>query len=103
MPDASLVIYNTYNIHMLWCGGRLKYMPNRRQQPEVVRGFLRASSRGFQSAAQHPAEAADILCKAAPALDRRLAHASQEYVSKVQAYETIPASTTHAWPPQAWA
>ncbi len=56
-----------------------------RQQPEVVRGFLRASARGFQAAAQRPAEAADALCQAAPALDRRLACASQEYVSKVQA------------------
>ena len=51
----------------------------------MVRGFIRASARGFQAAAQRPAEAAGALCAAAPALDRRLAHASQEYVSKVQA------------------
>lgn len=59
-----------------------------RQQPDVVRGFLRATARGFQYAAQHPEEAADILLAAAPSLDKRLVHASQQFVSRVRKHST---------------
>lgn len=56
----------------------------RREKPDVVRAFLRATSRGFQYAAQHPAEAAKYLLAAgADSMDAKIAHASQELVSKV--------------------
>ncbi len=56
----------------------------RREKPDVVRAFLRATARGFQYAAQHPAEAAKYLLAAgADSMDEKLATASQEMVSKV--------------------
>ena len=55
-----------------------------REKPKVVRAFLRATSRGFQYAAEHPAEAAQNLLAAAPeGMDKKLAVASQAVVSKV--------------------
>ena len=54
-----------------------------RQQPDLVRRFLRATARGFQHAAQHPDQAADMLLAAAPHLDAGLVRASQALVSKV--------------------
>ncbi|KAK9909173.1 hypothetical protein WJX75_008243 [Coccomyxa subellipsoidea] len=54
-----------------------------REKPEVVRAFLRATSRGFQYAAEHPAEAAQYLLAATPeGMDKKLAVASQAVVSK---------------------
>ena len=55
-----------------------------REKPDVVRAFLRATSLGFQYAAEHPAEAAQYLLAAAPdSMDKKLAVASQAVVSKV--------------------
>ncbi|CAL8460828.1 g359 [Coccomyxa elongata] len=52
------------------------------EKPDVVRAFLRATARGFQYAAQHPAEAAKYLLAAgADSMDEKLATASQEMVS----------------------
>lgn len=48
--------------------------------PELVRRFMRATSRGYLYAVDNPAEAADILLEAAPELDRDLVHASQEWL-----------------------
>jgi ABC-type nitrate/sulfonate/bicarbonate transport system substrate-binding protein len=51
------------------------------QNPELVKGFLRAAKRGYEFAAQNPAEAADILCEAVPELDPELIHTAQESIS----------------------
>jgi NitT/TauT family transport system substrate-binding protein len=44
--------------------------------PELIKGFLRASIRGWREAMKHPAEATDIVMKLAPTLDR----AHQEFM-----------------------
>jgi ABC-type nitrate/sulfonate/bicarbonate transport system substrate-binding protein len=50
-------------------------------RPEEVRKFMKALSRGYTFAIENPAEAADILLKHAPELDRDLVHRSQEYLA----------------------
>ncbi len=52
-----------------------------KSDPETARAFLRAVSRGYKDAVDNPAEAAGILCAAAPELDGELAEASQEYLA----------------------
>ncbi|AKG37159.1 ABC transporter substrate-binding protein [Paenibacillus durus] len=51
------------------------------ENPEVVKAFLKATSKGYQYAIDHPKEAADILIKAVPDLDAKLVQASQEWLS----------------------
>ncbi|GMR09458.1 MAG: ABC transporter substrate-binding protein [Anaerolineae bacterium] len=51
------------------------------EQPEIVRAFLEAVSRGYRFAIDDPAAAADILLEAAPELDEQLVHESQEWLS----------------------
>lgn len=51
------------------------------QYPEQAKAFVAATARGYEYAAEHPDEAADILCKAVPELDSELAHASAEYLA----------------------
>jgi ABC-type nitrate/sulfonate/bicarbonate transport system substrate-binding protein len=48
---------------------------------ETVKKFLRAVSRGYRFAIENPAEAAAILLKHAPELDRLLVTRSQEYLA----------------------
>ena len=50
------------------------------ENPETVKAFLDAVSRGYNYAISNPEEAADILCKAAPELDKELVLASQQYL-----------------------
>lgn len=50
-------------------------------EPETARAFLDAVSRGYEFAIEHPQEAGDILCRAAPELDPELVKASQEYLA----------------------
>lgn len=52
-----------------------------KSEPETAKAFLRAVSRGYKDAAADPEEAAAILCKAAPELDKELVAASQEYLA----------------------
>jgi len=52
-----------------------------RNNPELVEKFMRATSRGYQYAIEHPQEAADIMLKAVPELDREMITASQEYLA----------------------
>ena len=47
---------------------------------DTTRKFLRAVSRGYQFAMENPAQAAEILLKHAPELDRELVMRSQEYL-----------------------
>ena len=52
------------------------------KNPDTAKAFLSALSKGYQYAIEHPEEAADILCKAAPELDKELVIASQKYLAK---------------------
>jgi ABC-type nitrate/sulfonate/bicarbonate transport system substrate-binding protein len=51
------------------------------ERPDLVRAFLRAVSRGYTFAAEHPDEAADILLAAAPELDPEIVRTSQRWIS----------------------
>ena len=52
------------------------------KDPEQVKDFMEAVSKGYQFAIQHPEEAADILIKAEPDLDPKLVKESQKWLSK---------------------
>lgn len=52
-----------------------------KEDPDTVRAFLKALSRGYQDAAKDPEGGADILCQAVPELDHELVLASQKYLS----------------------
>ena len=49
--------------------------------PETAKAFLGALQKGYEFAIEHPEEAAEILCKAAPELDEELVLASQKYLA----------------------
>lgn len=51
------------------------------QNPETAKAFLAALAKGYEDAIADPEGAADILCEAAPELDRELVVASQKYLS----------------------
>lgn len=53
-----------------------------KEKPEVAKAFLNAVRKGYEYAAEQPADAAEILLKAVPELDKDLVQSSQEYVSK---------------------
>lgn len=50
------------------------------EDPELIRAFLAAVSRGYAYAAENPEEAAEILLEVAPELDAELVRASQEFL-----------------------
>lgn len=50
--------------------------------PETVRAFLAAVARGYEFAIDNPKDAADILLKAAPDLDKDLVIKSQEWLAE---------------------
>ncbi|WP_428908841.1 ABC transporter substrate-binding protein [Niallia sp. Krafla_26] len=49
--------------------------------PDTVKAFLKATTKGYQFAIDQPAEAADILIEAVPDLDPELVKKSQEWLS----------------------
>ncbi|MBM7855541.1 ABC-type nitrate/sulfonate/bicarbonate transport system substrate-binding protein [Desulfohalotomaculum tongense] len=49
--------------------------------PELVKKFMAATAKGYQFAIEHPEEAAEILLKHAPELDKELVVASQKWLS----------------------
>lgn len=49
--------------------------------PNVVKAFVAAASKGYEYAIENPSEAADILIEAAPDLDKALVHKSQEWLA----------------------
>ncbi|WP_379128121.1 ABC transporter substrate-binding protein [Paenibacillus sp. sgz500958] len=51
------------------------------ENPELVKAFLKATSKGYQYAIDHPEAAAAILTKAVPDLDADLVLASQKWLS----------------------
>lgn len=52
-----------------------------KDDPELVKSFLKATAKGYQLAIDQPEEAADILSKAVPELDKDLVLASQKWLS----------------------
>lgn len=51
------------------------------ERPEAAKAFMNAVSKGYEYAINNPEEAADILCEAAPELEKELVVASQKYLS----------------------
>lgn len=51
------------------------------ENPELVKKFVKAVSKGYQYAAEHSEEAADVLVKAVPELNKDLVVASQKWLS----------------------
>jgi len=52
-----------------------------KDDPELVKAFMRATSKGYQFAIEHPEDAANVLIKAVPELDKDLVMASQKWLS----------------------
>ncbi len=52
-----------------------------KQNPDVIKAFLRAAKKGYEFAIQNPEEAATILCEAVPELDANLVEQSQKYLA----------------------
>ena len=52
-----------------------------KENPELVQKFMRACSKGYQFAIENPEEAAEMLLKNEPDLDRNLVMASQKYLT----------------------
>lgn len=52
-----------------------------KENPETAKAFLGAVKKGYESAIENVDEAAEILCQAAPELDKEMVQASQEYIS----------------------
>ncbi len=51
------------------------------QNPEMVKKFMRATSKGYDYAIKNPGQAGDILLKNVPELDKELVAASQAYLA----------------------
>lgn len=49
--------------------------------PELIKAFMRATSKGYRYAIEHPEESAEMLLKAVPDLDKDLVVASQKWLS----------------------
>ncbi|WP_455103875.1 ABC transporter substrate-binding protein [Peptostreptococcus sp.] len=54
-----------------------------KENPDLVKKFMAATSKGYEEAIKDPSGAADILSKAVPELDKDLVKASQEYLAKL--------------------
>lgn len=52
-----------------------------KQDPDTIKAFMQAVSKGYQFAIQHPDEAATMLVKENPTLDAKLVHQSQKWLS----------------------
>lgn len=51
------------------------------ENPETAKAFMEAVSKGYTFAIENPEEAAEILCNAAPELDKELVIESQKYLA----------------------
>lgn len=52
-----------------------------KNQPDMIKAFMKATSEGYMYSIKHPKEAADILLKDNPDLDKDLVQKSQEWLS----------------------
>lgn len=52
-----------------------------KNKPELVKKFLKATQRGYKYSIDNPEDAADILVKNAPEIDKKLAVESQKYMN----------------------
>lgn len=52
------------------------------ENPDTAKAFMNALSKGYEFAIENPEEAAEILCEAAPELDKELVVASQKYLAE---------------------
>ncbi len=52
-----------------------------KEKPQQAKAFLAAVKKGYEYAMEHPEEAADILCEAAPELDKELVTRSQKWLA----------------------
>ncbi|GAF09840.1 hydroxymethylpyrimidine ABC transporter [Paenibacillus pini JCM 16418] len=52
-----------------------------KDDPELVKSFMRATAKGYQYCIDKPEDAANILLKAVPELDHKLVLASQKWLS----------------------
>ncbi|MFJ7647192.1 ABC transporter substrate-binding protein [Lysinibacillus sp. NPDC097279] len=52
-----------------------------KDNPDVVKAFVAATTKGYEYAIEQPNEAADILLEAVPDLDKALVHKSQEWLA----------------------
>ena len=52
------------------------------KEPETAKKFMKALSEGYEYAIENPEKAGEILCEAAPELDKELVMASQNYLTK---------------------
>ncbi|MFE5426688.1 ABC transporter substrate-binding protein [Peribacillus simplex] len=52
-----------------------------KEDPETVKAFVQAASKGYQFAIKNPDDAADMLIKSAPDLDAKLVKKSQEWLA----------------------
>ena len=53
-----------------------------KEDPELIRSFLKATSKGYEYCINEPEKAAEILLKNVPELNRELVMASQNYLAK---------------------
>lgn len=52
-----------------------------KKDPELIKSFLKATSKGYEYAIANPDDAANSLLKSAPEIDKNLAMASQKYLA----------------------
>lgn len=52
-----------------------------KKNPDTAKAFLSALKQGYEYSIENPDDAVDILCEAAPELDKELVKASQEYMN----------------------
>lgn len=70
-------INDTFDYYTPVLIGNNAYM---KAHPKETKAFLKAVKKGYEYAVAHPKEAADILLKAAPELDKETVYKSQEYL-----------------------
>lgn len=70
-------INDTFDYYTPVIIGNNRYM---KQHPKETKKFLAAVKKGYEYAIAHPKEAADILLKAAPELDKETVYKSQDYL-----------------------
>ena len=72
-------INSTFDFYTPVIIGNTNWMEKKR---DATKAFLSAVKKGYEYTIDHPEEAVDILCKAAPELDNELVAASQKYLNE---------------------